>query len=108
MPEKRKTPELLFLLGDPFPPHRHEPSEGSDENTFAVAMQGRGEVAPEKNPSRAARNLFALYYYYAGLTAFLASDASAGEALEGSLREAIGLQVRGMLPHGATEGREQD
>lgn len=61
--------------------------------------QGRGEVAGEVDPSRAARNLFALYY--AELTAFLASDASAGDALQGPLRGAIGLQVRGLLPRDA-------
>ena len=65
--------------------------------------QGRGEVALEVDPLRAARNLFALYY--TELTAFLASDASAGEALEGPLREAIGLQVRGLLPRDAKEVR---
>ncbi len=62
--------------------------------------QGRGEVAGEVDPSRAARNLFALYF--AELTAFLASNASASEALQGPLREAIGLQLRGLLPRDAT------
>lgn len=62
--------------------------------------QGRGEVAGVVDPSRAARNLFALYF--AELTAFLASDASASEALQEPLREAIGLQLRGLLPRDAT------
>ena len=63
------------------------------------SAQGRGEVDRGVDPSRAARNLFALYY--AELTAFLASDVSAREAREGPLREAIGLQVRGLLPRDA-------
>lgn len=74
--------------------------------TQRVALaQGRGEVDAGIDPARAARNLCALYN--AELTAFLASDIPAEEAVTGLLREAISLQVRGLLPREAETERPQ-
>ena len=64
--------------------------------TLVKSAQDRGELAADLYPVQAAQNFFALYYMV--LMGWLAGFTSLQDALEPGLRNAVALQIRGMLP----------